>query len=263
MFIEGIEPVEGEEWAYTGYDGYYVSSIGRVIGPGRYNRPNLLTPTKNSKTGYLYVTIFRNGEKKKEYVHRLVAEAFIPNPNHYPVVRHLNDIPYDDRVENLAWGTATDNMQDCIKHGRFRYFTEEDREAAMRIRRRPVKAINLITGEEFLFESQQEASRVLGISQTSISSVLFGKSSAICNYYFCDPEESIDISNYIYGRHNGLIKATNLETGEELVFRGQTEAARVLGMSVASVCNVLRKKQYQAKGYHFDYMDERSYENAD
>lgn len=76
-------------------------------------------------------------------------------------------------------------------------------------------------------------------------------------------EESIDISNYIYGRHNGFIKATNLETGEELVFRGQTEAARVLGMSVASVCNVLRKKQCQAKGYHFDYMDERSYENAD
>jgi hypothetical protein len=51
-------------------------------------------------------------------VHRLVADAFLPNPNKLPIVMHLNDNPFDNRVENLKWGTQKDNIQDAIKKNR-------------------------------------------------------------------------------------------------------------------------------------------------
>lgn len=55
------------------------------------------------KTGYLYVTLHIDGKHKKCLVHRLVAEAFIPNPNNYPTVDHINRIRTDNRIENLRW----------------------------------------------------------------------------------------------------------------------------------------------------------------
>jgi len=74
-----------------------------------------------------YAQVRLNGTIKK--VHILLAQAFIPNPENHPVVRHLNDIKTDNRLENLAWGTYKDNTQDMIKNGKQkikRRFTEEE-----------------------------------------------------------------------------------------------------------------------------------------
>lgn len=61
--------------------------------------------------------LLRDGEKtRKGYVHRLLAEAFLPNPDNLPVVRHLNDDKRDNRLENLAWGEQQDNVNDMIKN---------------------------------------------------------------------------------------------------------------------------------------------------
>ena len=47
--------------------------------------------------------------------------AYIPNPNNYPIVRHLNDNPLDNRLANLAWGTQKDNVKDSIKNNSFHF----------------------------------------------------------------------------------------------------------------------------------------------
>lgn len=60
--------------------------------------------------GYYSVNLWQNNQQYSFLVHRLVAEAFIPNPNNYPQVNHKNEIRTDNRVENLEWVTAKANI---------------------------------------------------------------------------------------------------------------------------------------------------------
>lgn len=102
-----------EEWRpVVGYEGVYeVSSTGRIR---RGDRELFGTDSD----GYRNVALCVGGVKTTNAVHRIVAQAFIPNPSGLPLVRHLNDIRNDNRVENLAWGTQSDNMYDAVKNGR-------------------------------------------------------------------------------------------------------------------------------------------------
>lgn len=89
-----------EDWRPTDYEGYEVSSEGRVKNSktGRILRPDL-------RSGYRYVVL----RGKKEYIHILVAKAFIPNPSGLPQVNHKNEDREDDRVSNLEWCDAKYN----------------------------------------------------------------------------------------------------------------------------------------------------------
>lgn len=236
------------------YD-YWVSDKGRLWSN---ISQRFIEGTPNCRTGHIDISIICNGKRHHKYLHRMVAEAFIPNPHNYPLVRHLNDDPSDNRVENLAWGTSLDNVHDCIKNGHFRRFTPDDIELANQKRRTPIKAVHLASGREYEFISQQEASRVLGVNQSDISSVARGKATNARGYYFyyTNEEPSIDLNDYRYSRHFALIRAIDLYTGETYIFKGQTDAARELGVSVASVSMILSGKTKSVKGFTFEYVNE-------
>lgn len=166
---------EFDDWRpVAGFPDYSVSASGYICGPGRHGESQLLKPTIG-KNGHQYVSLYKDGERHKEYVHRIVATAFIPNPKQYPVVRHLNDCPDDNYVGNLAWGTQQDNVRDMRYYGNDYRLSDEDRDRAYAVRRTPIVAINKKTGEERVFISQQEASRALKVSQASISDIARGK----------------------------------------------------------------------------------------
>ena len=69
-----------------------------------------------SKSGYHRVCLYRDGKQKKFSVHRLVAQAFIPNPDNKPFIDHINRNTHDNRVENLRWVTALENSQNQGKY---------------------------------------------------------------------------------------------------------------------------------------------------
>ena len=106
----------GVEWRpVSGYEGEYaISADGRVWS---FRRKIVLRP-EEVYNGYLRVTLCVNKEIKHFRVHRLVADAFIPNPDNKPQVNHINGNRKDNRVENLEWATAVENVRDSIKRNR-------------------------------------------------------------------------------------------------------------------------------------------------
>ena len=96
-----------EEWKNViGYEGLYeVSNIGNV----RNVRRNTLLKLSKNNYGYIQVSLYKNGIRTGLKVHRLVAEAFLPNPDNLPQVNHLDEDKTNNRVENLEWCTAKYN----------------------------------------------------------------------------------------------------------------------------------------------------------
>ena len=88
----------------VGYEGLYmVSNWGRVKSI-KFGKERILKPVTNS-SGYLLVGLYKNNIEKKYSVHRLVAEAFIPNPYNLPQVNHKDENKQNNVVSNLEWCT--------------------------------------------------------------------------------------------------------------------------------------------------------------
>lgn len=138
-----------------GYEGLYeVSDIGRVRSV--FNGTMLLTPDK--ARGYLRVTLFKNGVRNRRQVHRLVAEAFIPNPYDKPVINHIDENKSNNRVSNLEWCTPKENCN----------YGNRNKKISCGVSK-PVKQLSK-TGELLaIWESMTIASEVLGISLSEIS----------------------------------------------------------------------------------------------
>lgn len=98
------------------YEGkYQVSNLGNVKSLN-YNGTGLVRLMKLSRSGrgYRHVSLTKNRIERKPYVHRLIAEAFIPNPENKPYIDHINTIRSDNRIENLRWVTRKENMNNPL-----------------------------------------------------------------------------------------------------------------------------------------------------
>lgn len=98
----------------VGYEGLYeVSNLGKVRSLNylkQRGRIELMKPLL-VWDGHLVISLSKEGRARKKLVHRLVAEAFIPNPLMLPQINHKNEIKDDNRVENLEWCTLSYNIQ--------------------------------------------------------------------------------------------------------------------------------------------------------
>ena len=82
----------------NGYEGkYQVSTLGRI----KSLKKNLIMKPMVATNGYLIACLWKNNEQKKFVIHRLVAQAFIPNPNNYKEINHIDEDKTNNRVENL------------------------------------------------------------------------------------------------------------------------------------------------------------------
>lgn len=91
----------------VGWEGIYkVTSCGKIWSV-RYNR--FLKPA-GGKGNYQMVLLQANGKKENDYIHRIVAKAYIPNPNNWPEVNHMDEVKDNNSVSNLEWCTKQYNL---------------------------------------------------------------------------------------------------------------------------------------------------------
>lgn len=243
---------EDEQWGVIpGYENYYVSTKGRIWS---VNYGNFLKQCTNEH-GYPIVRLWSNGEGRTVKIHRVEGLVFIPNPDNLPVIRHLNDVETDNRVENLAWGTQADNMNDAIING------------CLDNMLRPVIAINNDTGIGYYYESCSEASRDLGCSDASVGdAIIHGKN--ICGYRIEDADlkylhEGIKNGNVV--RHlfpirkmkrpgnSTKVLCTRCEDGEQLIFENIIETVKFFDSPYKTISEAIRGKHIH-KGYHIEYV---------
>lgn len=146
--------MENEIWKdIPKYEGYYqasnlgnIRSISRVTVKNQKILGKILKKYANNRNGYETVTLGLDGKTKKVLVHRLVAEAFIPNPNNLPEVNHKDENKLNNRLENLEW---------CDRKYNTNYGTRNKKAA-----KKKFKAVNMYTLDmKFIrrFESLKEA----------------------------------------------------------------------------------------------------------
>lgn len=130
---EGVSSTEHEEWRdIKGYAGrYQVSNLGRVRSlmthfsshgvKHEIHKTTIFKPGYCGRNGgYECVGLTKDGKRNRHRIHRLVAEAFIPNPNNLPMIDHINRNKSDNRVENLRWCDGLTNRRNCDYN---RFFT--------------------------------------------------------------------------------------------------------------------------------------------
>lgn len=124
-------PVKGYEGIYEVSNIGNVRSLSRKDSRGRFHKGRYISTRVNPHTGYPVAHLCLDGEKKLREVHRLVAEAFIPNPENKREVDHINTIRNDNRVENLRWVTSRENKYNPITNKRMSEWQSDGKSPAL------------------------------------------------------------------------------------------------------------------------------------
>lgn len=168
--IEEWRPVVGFEGLYEVSDKGRVKSLARIvkgkIGTTKRLKGKILRPKISNR--YQRVWLCRDGFKKIYGIHRLVAQAFIPNPQNKPQVNHIDANPANNFVSNLEWVTISENVAHAVKIGNKVGLRGEDSPSA--------KLTNLQRLEvRELYRSghkQSKIAKAYGISQSAVSFIV-------------------------------------------------------------------------------------------
>ena len=180
-----------EEWKpIVGYEELYeVSDMGRVRSKSRKTRikdkESFIMQQKLDTHGYLRVNLTKDGEQKSLLVSRLVAEAFVrnPDPDRYKLVGHDNDIKTQNTSCNLYW---TDKRENNFHNGKMESFQEIHKKKIGQIAEwlsKPVIGTNVKDGTEIRYKSMSEA-RKDGFAPEKISMCCNGKRKIHKGYYW-------------------------------------------------------------------------------
>ena len=240
--------IEGFEGLYQVSTWARVRSLDRWItyknGVKRFFKSEILKPSYN-KDGYLIVYLYKNGKRTSFLVHRLVARAFIPNPDNLPLINHKDEVKDNNYPYNLEWCTDEYNKN---------YGTAIKRRAeklSKKVYQYDLKG-NLIN----VWASTMDCDRN-GYESGNISSCCLGKLKTHKNFIWSyKPIENFDINNYSYNYKNrkGFKKVYQYDKDYNLIkiWDSAAEASRN-GFDNANISKCCSGKQKTHKGYIWSY----------
>jgi hypothetical protein len=176
-----------------------------------------------------------DGIRRTKGIHVLVAEAFIPNPEHKPMVNHEDTDKTNNRADNLSWVTNSENMKHAFDNGLC-----ENTRAAARVQMSRLQAMPKT-------DRQRESARenVIKINKRPKTERQLATSKANINSPVCR-ERALESH---FNRHPPI---RLVETGE--IFKSQRELANLLGINESAICACLKGRRTEASGYHFEYV---------
>ena len=221
--------------AVNGFSRYSISDQGRVRNK---EKDFICKLTLDRSTGYMVVNLQGDdGLRHVKGVHVLVAEAFIPNPEHKRLVNHIDTNKTNNNVHNLEWATDSENMLHAFRNG----LCENTRKAAYE----QIKRLQAMPKTERQRESARE--NIIKINKRPKTEKQLETSRKNINSPVC--RERAMKSHY--DRHPPI---RIIETGE--IFYSQKELASTLGVSDSSILACLKGRNKSSAGLHFEYVNE-------
>lgn len=147
----------------AGYDNYFVDIKGNIYSTKRKTPIKMSTAVRPD--GRIIAVLSKHGKQKSYLVSRLVAEAFLPNPDNLPLVAHINGNPRDNRVDNLIWATHSENQLHRVIHGTS---NRGERHGRAKVSAKDVKRIYLDTSGA----TQTTLGSIFGITQQLVSHIM-------------------------------------------------------------------------------------------
>ena len=226
---------EGQETDYS------VSTEGEV----RKDTTNYIL-SQSSQQDYKFVGLIINGKQKRMRVHRMVALAFIDNPDNKPYVNHINGNRSDNNVENLEWVTPSENTQHAVDTGLFKSG-----------RARAVVQYNLNGEQMATFESATEAARQTGGSQSKITMCCRGQRDSANGYQWRYYDDIQDVQKIEKKFITGKKVAQCDEEGNILkIYPSFKEAARAVNGTSSAISRVCSGTNIRHKGYKWKLVEE-------
>ena len=213
-------------------DGIIVSTNGRILSY-KSGEEYELTPSDNGR-GYLTVSI---GLRHPKYVHRLVAETYIPNPYNYPEVNHKDGNKRNNNVSNLEWCTRSDNkIHACVM--------------GLNTSQKPVRIVE--TGE--IFRSQNECARHIGGSASGIHDCKTGRHTTHRGYHFEFQDDNGEWYAIDRPLKDNRVRVKVIETGN--VYDSISNCARAIGGSACGIQSCKDGRQKKHHNYHFEFLED-------
>lgn len=225
---------------------YSVSDTGEVINEAT----GRILKQQYTKDHYKCVSIYVNSKAKLCRVHRLVAAAFIPNPENKPYVNHINGIRDDNRLENLEWCTPSENIQHAVDTG----LMPPSNAKAVRQYGLDGKLIKE-------YESLAEASRITNTNDEKITMCCKGQRRTSNDFQWRYASDNIDELSPVAACPTKKRKIAQLDavTGEIIqIFDSMCAAAKAVNGSSGAISNIVNKKKktHTHKGYGWKLVDD-------
>lgn len=243
----GFVPIKNYEGLYEINSQGVVRSIDRVLKvknqSDRLFKGRLLATTTNTQIGYLTVSLWKNNTGKTLHVHRLVAEAFIPNPLNKPEVNHIDADKTNANVRNLEWCTREENIQHAYNIG-----------TMTQVHRKNLTDLEL---EHLLQEflnglslTQLASELAIGLSRLSINM----RRRAIEVGLIVEYEQELSNQKKLRNSNANQPKTTQvLQYSKEGIFIAShtslNKAGKATGTSAGNICNVLAGRTKTAGGF--------------